>query len=149
MRLTSIREQIKAILEGVSGIGVVHDYQRWSATWEKFLDHFKDPDGKINGWVFTREKTPATCESATHESRVHSFKIRGYYGLKDEDATELTFQDLIENISAAFRAKRTLNSTAEDSGPFQVDLVEPRLFGSVLCHYCELTLEVEEFENWS
>ena len=31
MSLTDSREQIKVILAGVDGIGVIHDYERWAA----------------------------------------------------------------------------------------------------------------------
>jgi len=149
MSEAAIRAQIKSILSGVSGIGEVHDYQRWAATWEKFLDLFKTGSDKINGWIITRTATPATVESTTHESRIHQYKIRGIYGLKDEDETEVTFQALIEAVAAAFRAKRTLNGAAEDSGPVNVAVVENRAFGGVLCHFCELDLPAEEFEEWS
>jgi len=153
MGLADIREQIKAILSGVEGIGVVHDYERWASEWGKFLDLFRveDDDGekRINGWTITRRKTPAKTESSTHDSRVHTFRIMGIYGLKDRDASEIVFQDLIEDICAAFRAKYQLNNTADNTEPVQVDLVENRKFGTVLCHYCELTLAVEEYENWS
>jgi len=149
MSEAAINTQIGTILSGVSGIGVVHNYQRWASTWEKFLDLFKTNSDKINGWMITRAATPATVESTTHESRIHQYKIRGVYGLKDEDETESTFQALIEAICDAFRAKRTLNGTAEDSGPLSVTVVENRMFGGVLCHYCELDLPAEEFETWS
>ncbi len=150
MGLADIREQIKTILSGVSGAGVVHDYDRWASTWEKFLDLFKDEaTGKINGWTITRDKTPATTASTTHDSRVHHFRIRGYYGLKDEDASEIVFQQLIEDICASFRSKYKLNDTAENTEPVQVEAVDLRIFGNVLCHYCELLLMAEEYEDWS
>jgi len=145
----AIRAQIKTIMEGVSGMGIVHDYVRWASTWEKFLEFFKTSSKKINGATITRVKTPEECESSNHNSRRHRYLIRLYYGLKDDAATEITFQLLVENTCAAFRAKRTLNDTAEDSGPPQVEVVELRMFGSVLCHYGEISLEAEEFEDWS
>lgn len=153
MSLTTIREQIKTILSGVSGIGVVHDYERWAADWTKFLDLFRveDDDGKktINGWMFNRRKTPAKTASTTHDLRTHNFQIQGIYGLKDSDASEIVFQQIIEDACAAFRSKYKLNDTADNTEPVQVELVENRMFGIVLCHYCELTLIAEEYENWS
>lgn len=148
MSLATIRTQVKTILEGVSGIGLVHEYVRWATTWEKFLEFFKTSSNKINGATITRVQTPETCESSDHNSRRHSFLIRMYYGLKDDDESEITFQLLVENTCAAFRAKRTLNSTAEDSGPPQVEILELRMFGTVLCHYAEISLDAEEFESW-
>jgi len=59
MPLAEIRTQIKTILEGVSGIGIVHEYERWAADWKGFLDLFKDANGWINGWSITRRAIPA------------------------------------------------------------------------------------------
>ena len=156
MRLANIREQVKAILSGVSGIGVVHDYERWEDTWQKFLEHYKDPDEKINGWTITRNATPEKWLTNVEYIRVYELVIRGIYGLKDENATELVFQDLIEDICTAFRNKDTLNDTCETIAPelgslsghagVQVVLVENRMFGNVLCHYCELKLGAQVTE---
>lgn len=150
MSLSSIRTQIKTILEGVSGIGIVHDYERWSADWKAFLTLFQDSNDLINGWMFAREKTVQRRVTLGEKEKAHIFRLRGVYGLKDEDATEKTFQDLIESNVAAFDADETLSGTCltinPDWGPMdgavglQVDLVENRIFGSVLCHYAECRL---------
>jgi len=150
MSLTDIREQIKSILAGIDGIGAVHDYERWSKDWNKFLDHYKSPDGRINGWSITRDRTSEECDTSSHHTRIHHFTIRGFYGLKDSEASELTFQGLIEDICEAFRSKYQLNETVNDNSPIQVEAVEPRMFGGVLCHFCELSLTAEELPlAWS
>jgi hypothetical protein len=158
MSESAIREQIKTILSGVDGIGVVHDYQRWAATWEKFLDHFKvEATGTINGWMFSRTATPERWLTNVKYIRVYEWLIRGVYGLKDEDATETTFQALIEAVCDAFRSEDTLNGTCETTNPefgslaglsgVQVALVENRSFGGMLCHYCELRLGTQVVET--
>ena len=149
MSLTDIREQIAAILGAVDGVEIVHQYQRWAPTWEKFLGLFQDSDGRINGWCITRVKTPEPHSTTSHDARTYHFKIRGYYGLKDSEATELTFQDTIENICNEFRDKYQLNNTASDNSPIQVDTVDQRMFGNVLCHFCELSLTAGEYKAWS
>ena len=53
MALADIREQIKIILSTVSGIGVIHEYERFADTWTKFLDFFKDENGKIINYLAT------------------------------------------------------------------------------------------------
>ena len=63
---------------------------------------------------------------------------------KDEDATELTFQDVVEDIQDVFENQYSLGGTVINSGPIQVKLIENRKFGSVLCHYAELELEAHE-----
>jgi len=160
MSLTAIREQIKTILSGVSGIGVVHNYQRvTTGDWGKFLNQFQDPDGRINTWIITRTATPERWLTNRKYIRVYEFLIRGQYGLEDNEATELRFQDLIEHACDAFRNKSTLNGACETIAPefgslsglagLQVKLVEDRRFGGVLCHYCELKLGAQVTETRS
>jgi len=148
MSLSLIRDEIKSILSGVSGVGTkVHDYERYAKTWEEYLAFFKS-DGLIKGWTITRTSTPEVKSTTTTNMRTHTFLIRGYFSLDDSAATEKTFQNIIEAIATAFRVKPTLNGKAFDSEPLQVDTVGSVMFGSVLCHFCELRLLVQEEEQW-
>lgn len=150
MNLPTIREQTKTILSGVPGIGIIHDYERLAVDWNKFLDFYKAADGKINGWTITRDATPERWLTNIDYERVFEMAIRGYYGLQDAAASEIAFQALIEGICDEFRGNDTLNGTCETTCPefggmagksgIQVVAVEPRMFGGVLCHYCELRL---------
>lgn len=143
-----ISAQIKVILLTVSGVGtLVYEYERWAANWKDYLDLFKT-GSKIKGWTITRTKTPETSKTPSTNTRIHTFIIRGYYSLDDSEATEVTFQDLVESIATAFRTEPTINGTAFDSSPLQVDSVAGIMFGDVLCHFCQLRLDVEEEEQW-
>lgn len=143
-----ISAQIKVILLGVTGVGTkVHEYERWAANWKDYLAFFKE-GSKIKGWTITRTKTPETSKTPSTNTRIHTFIIRGYYSLDDSEATEETFQDLIESIATAFRTEPTINGTAFDSSPLQVDTVAAVMFSNVLCHFCQLRLDVEEEKQW-
>ena len=154
MPLSDIRARIKTILETVSGIGVVYEYERFAKDWNKFLDLFKTDDGKINGWMITRRATPSQMDGALLVNRSHRMVLRGIYGLKDDDASELVFQGIIEGIQNAVDAStfgapgragvRSIDPALLGRGPLQVDLVEARQFGNVLCHWAECSLTVEE-----
>jgi len=148
LSLATILAQIASVLTGVSGVGTnVHAYERWSKNWKDYLALFKT-GSLIKGWTITRTKTPEESSTPTTNKRTHTFVIRGYYSLDDSAATETTFQNLIEDIATAFRTKPTLNGTAFDSSPLQVDTVAIVMFGDVLCHFCQLRLDVEEEEQW-
>jgi hypothetical protein len=150
MSESAIRTQIKTILEGVTGIGVVHDYERWSNDWATFLTLFKHVAGsRINGWIITRFKVDEEEETTSHEPSIHHYKIKGMYSLDDSAASEKAFNLLIEAIRAAFRANYQLNGTATNTTPVKVPVIENRVFGSVLCHYCEMTLTAEEYDAWA
>ena len=153
MSMPAIRTQIKTILEGVTGIGVVHDYERWAKDWSQFLTFFKS-GSVINGWTVTRTRTEERALCGNQNEQVHVFVIRGYYAVDDSAATEKTFQDLIETIRTTFRTNYTLNGACETTNPewgsmagksgIQADVIEPRMFFGVLCHYCELSLGAQE-----
>lgn len=149
MSESAIRAQIYSILSGVSGIGKVHDYERWSKDWDTFISYFKDTaSGRILGWEIGRrsgreEKTVIGIGDEDQDLS-HTFVIRGYMAVDDSAATEKLFNALIEAIAAAFREKTTLNGTATDHEYIQRETIEARMFGGVLCHYAELSLTVTE-----
>jgi hypothetical protein len=146
MPVANILEKITLLLQGVSGIGEVHDYERWSNDWSQFLSLFKDAEGKINGWMISRKSTEAEFDTTTLTvMRRHLFLIRGVYGLRDSDASETTFQALVEGIQNALDgASVTLTGVALNHGAANVRTIEARVFGTVLCHYTEIAYEVEE-----
>jgi hypothetical protein len=113
----TILAQIKSILSGVSGVSNVYDYQRWTDKWDTFLSLFKDTNDKIHGWDISRRSTFEVLISPSEYQRVYEYLLRGFYGLKDEDATETTFQTLIEAICDEFRSNYNLNSTCETTSP--------------------------------
>lgn len=148
MSLSAIRTEIKTILNSVTDIGVVHDYERWSKDWNTILSLFQ-PSGKayIRGWMITRRATSEqviTQGPGGTNQRDHSFVIKGVFGLKDDTASEKTFQDLLESICTALRGNPTLNGSALGCEPPQVLSVDIRMFSQVLCHYAEIELKASE-----
>jgi hypothetical protein len=154
MALDSIRNRIKTVLEGVAGIDIVHDYERFAKNWNEILTLFKTAEGTYHAWTISRKTSVQRQVTTCQIERCHIFVVRGIYGLNDEAGTEITFQDLIENVSAAFNQDETLGNTCAtthpDWGPMsgavglQIDEVGHRMFGNVLCHYAECRLGVIE-----
>lgn len=147
MSEAAIRQQIFTDLSSVTNIGKVYDYERWAADWAVFINLFKtriNNVDQIRGWEIGRKAAPATYDSNAEETTNHQFFIKGYMGVKDSDATEKTFNTLIEAVRTKFRFNFKLNGTCELAGPISVDLIDTRTFGSVLCHYAELSLPVQE-----
>ena len=157
MSLADIREQIKVVLVGVPGIGVVHDYERMAIDRNKFLDLYKDASGRINGCTFAREKRPKKQATMGETEKAHVFVIRRIMGLKDVEATGIIFDDHLESLGDAFDDDDTLNDACRtinpDWGPMegsvglQIETIEPRMFGGVLCHYAECRLCVIEAQE--
>lgn len=141
MSESAIRTQIYTIISGVTNIGKVYDYERWAVDWGTFLNLYKDSGGKILGWEIGR-KSPITEDETSVKK--HTYSIKGYMGLKDADMTEKTFNGLIESVATAFRNNKELNGAALGHDFIQVEVLDVRTFGSVLCHFVELTLTVYE-----
>jgi hypothetical protein len=152
MSEANIRTQIYTILGNVANIGKVYDYERWAADWTTFINLFKTTIGavdQIRGWEISRRGGPAEDIAYGVIEVPHHFLIRGFMGVSDADATEKTFNTLIESVRTAFLTKDTLNGTCrtiryEGKAGIQVDLIESRMFGSVFCHYTELSLYLVE-----
>ena len=141
-----IRQQIYAILAAVPNVGVVHDYERWTADWAKFLELFKDPaGGRILGWEITRVSYSSIKLSKIQEQVTHEFKIQGYMGMKDADRTDVLFNAIIDGaIAPAFRGNHDLNGACSETGALRAETIDNRSFGSVLCHYADLRLTATE-----
>ncbi len=148
-RYLSILADVKTNLDSVIDIGKTYDYERWLKDWTKFINLFKSENhGQIRGWEITRAAAPEHQAGAFF--RHHKFVIRGYMAIKDSDATDKTFQELVEEVCAKFRT--AADGTAwfygdgDQSGdaPAQVETIEARTFGGVLCHYAEIKLTVTE-----
>ncbi len=151
MSETAIRTQIAAVVNGVTNVGKVYDYERWAPDWGTFISLFKTTISgvaQIRGWEIGRrgfsEKQAAIGGEYGQNEKRHEYLIRGYMGVDDSAATEKTFNALIEAISDALRNNWTLNGSALNHEWLQAPVIEARMFGSVLCHYCELTLAVCE-----
>jgi hypothetical protein len=147
---SDIRQQICAILGAVNGMGRVHEYQRFASDWSGVLAKFKDPDGRINAWTISRVSSATRQVTIGEVERAHVYGVTGIYGLQDDIASEIDFQALVERAWTAFNDDETLNracvTTHPDWGPMngavglQIDKIEIRMFGNVLCHVADCRL---------
>jgi hypothetical protein len=147
MSRAEISTALAGIVEGVSGIGKVYTRDRYSNDWTKFLENFKSAAGKITGGMITRKVTAKQQRTIGEVERAHVFVIRLVYGLQDSGDSEAIFQTLVDAVLDAVDADETLGGSCEtthpDWGPMsgavglQIDTIEYRQFGTVLCHYAE------------
>ena len=152
MSLSSIMTALETEMQAVPGMGNVYTYERWTSQWSNFLNLFKTADNKINGWSMSRIATPQRQETLGEKERAHIIRFAGVYGLDDSAGTEEMFQTQIEAMVDKFNEDDNENlggvclTTHPDWGPMdgavglQVDKIENRIFGTVLCHYAECRL---------
>ena len=146
-----IREKIAAMVASVPGTGVVHSRARGAANAEQFLLLFQDPDTKtILGFEVCRESDSEVYDTADDSTQTHSFVIRGYKGLNDENNTYDAFQTLVEAVKDRFRFDHDLSGLQAEIGlvgALQVRVINEKVFGSILCHCAELVISVSEMKT--
>ena len=150
MAYADIRAEIKTILESVDGVGKVHEFLRHLVFWEKYFEETADK-GQLNVWEITRDAAAQEIDAVDNLVGVepffrdtHNVLIIGRIALKDENETELDFQDLCDAIVVAFRLNNTLNGKVLIPKVLQVPVIETRMYGPVLTHYTEMRYEAIE-----
>ena len=149
-QFSDVATALGTIVGAVTNVGQVHQRRRWNADWSKFLNQFKATiSGKvqIRTWMITREGWQAEPGDAFGEvKRTHQFLIVGALGLEDASDTETTFQALVEAVCDAVDARTDLGLayvTDYSVGPCTVRTISAEQLGSVLCHVCEILVEVQ------
>lgn len=150
MSQATIRTAIYNAVNGVSNKGVCYDYERWRADWAGFLSLFKTTVSgtpQIRGWeVAYRGYEPTRHPQFSRITlQAHRFVVQGYMGVDDSEATEKTFATLAETVCETLDADSTLHSsTYWRVSSADLQAFEPRMFGSVLCHFAQIAITVTE-----
>ena len=106
MSLEAIRQQIRVIASGVPGVGRIHDYERFSAEYSKFLELFK-VDGRINGFMFFRIQRIERFLWLQENRRSPMCSVfAACADLEDAEATGIAFDDHVEDLCSALQSAR-------------------------------------------
>lgn len=149
--LETIRAAIGAHLLAVPDIGVVHPYERYARTEKSMAELFMwQPSGvpapprELRGWFVRRTGEGYFADTSTSDEVRIDWQIRGFMALRDDGATELLFDHLVNAVRNRFLSDVTLGglldavvARGEALGP---QLVEsgPYMFCGVLCHGARL-----------
>ena len=147
MTEATVRARLDTVVSAVSGIQNVYDYERHTANWSAMLDLFKTSADKWHGWTISCQSIAQQWHeiSADNILRTYTYKIRGYYAFDDSAGSEKVFMVIVEDVLEALDADSTLQGATYLLVPAsQLTIYEPRFFGGVLCHYAEITMEVQE-----
>lgn len=150
MSESAIRAAIYSAVSGVTDVGKVYDYERYSKEWGDFLDLFQTTIGgtsQIRGWMIGYRGIPESVggrfTTPNRISRKHSFNILGVMGIDDSEESEKTFAALAEDVCDALDSDATINAFAGVS--LATLSFDPRPFAGVLVHAAVIVLEVTEF----
>ena len=156
MSEATTRAALKTILLAVINVGQVHDYERWSGDIPAVTLHFKatiSGSEVLRGWTITCSGWTTEWLTAPEDegpgsiNRTYTYKLRGYFGLQDAVASEKVAIGLVEDVCEALDRSEVLHDEDDYQGqtpPATLTTFEPRMFGTILCHYAEITVTVTE-----
>lgn len=141
------RQALDAIAEKlatVDGVGKVAKFVRWAIFPEKQEEIARDEEeSRINYWEITRTAVASLPDDTIPIYRTdHEFAIFGHYGMKDDNESELTFQETIENVRREFRLDNRLNGVLLVPAFIQFPTIGHRKLGPWTVHFCEGRLRV-------
>jgi copper chaperone CopZ len=143
-------EYAKECLEAVEGVGKVHTFPRDR---QDTLDIETDFTANeiINAWIIQRQGVQASTQGvpSRHEYRLHEFVIRGYYQLSDDLASEITFQELCNDIMNSLIIRRQKSSAEalahiEDTDRLAMRMTTFKLANAYWVHYAEIDWVMRE-----
>lgn len=148
-----VRAGLVSLLRRVPGIGVVHEYERFSKDEKKFQALYVR-DGQLLGWHLRR----GTVKESYFDSQVVRVRtrwhIRGLAAMVDAKESELAFDDLVDQVRRIFRrfpelkneeGKGYARTLTDEGAGAAVDESGPVMFAGALCHAVKLSLVTEHF----
>ena len=147
----AVRTALVAMLEGVSGIGRVHPYERFAKTTDAMAALYA-VGGAVRGWHVQRLAARRRLLASGRVLVTATWTITGFVSLVDADASEIATDVLIDAVVAAERVDPTLGGVVRGlpvDGVAGVQLVESDtvMFANVLCHRARLALTAQTFEG--
>jgi hypothetical protein len=151
-----LRDALGAKLAEVSGIGVVHNRERLILDWKQYLELFVntlpgEEQRRARGWWIEREAVESSNFSMggmVTIRRRNRFICRGILAVQDSADSSAMFHNVVDRCLRAVDSESAYGVPGLLSvGPTSARVIEPRQFGSVLCHYAELETVMEVLEE--
>ena len=141
-----IRTVIAAVLAGLDA-GPVHQFERYMKEKRSLVDAYTAGD-RLQGWYIQRRSfltaNPQPDGTVLVTTR---WRIRFFMALKDDDKSELIFDDLLDAALAATAESSELQKVVRRlSQPLRLEEEGPVLFAGVLCHSADMSLESEHIQ---
>ena len=145
-RYTDLVDALVTQVGTVTGAGNVYGYTRFISDPAQYLTLFQYTDGSIRAWWVSPADPGIDIEADSFGSDewTYHFLVTGVMGLQDSANTERTFVGLVESVAGALTGLATVGTSGEtvDGSHIAVGAPQHRQFGSVLCHYCEIRVDI-------
>ncbi len=141
-----------AVVGAVAGItggdGSVTDHQPRSERREDLVAFFGNTAGTLlNGWTVHRSAVDDLQEDGSGRRFIttHTVVVKGYFGLKEADATEAAFDVLVDAVRAAIIASTTIWLNQPEAAPKTINTtITHSTLQNAVVHFAELTFDVDE-----
>lgn len=155
--LATVRAGLKTRFEAIAGIGIVHDYERYTREASKLAELYKttvDGQTRLRGMHFRLRRAEETFTGLNRWHVYRHWAGRFFMAIDDADESEKLFDNVIEAIQDSFRADPYVPGTAnqvqvradEDESGIVLAESAPVLFCGVVCHAANLTFRTEQLE---
>ena len=98
MSVSTQRAALLAIMQGISGVGAVADYERNANDAEAFFRKHFVRQGKVNGWFIRADVLPDLIHSCGEVEKRVRFTVRGWLSAEDGTASAKTAENLMQTI---------------------------------------------------
>jgi len=148
LRWIPIRDEIKAELEAVDSVVLVHPFLRWdgvkNANEQRFQKLHIPNDGKgiVNAWAISRESEDREFLTNREYECTINVDLHFWYSLNDSESTQDTFDEIVDDVLDRFEEPIRLSCEAELQGPIQLAAIDVRYFAGKLTHHALLQTTV-------
>jgi hypothetical protein len=146
-----------ALMNGISGIGVVHNRKRYKQDQKEFLDLFRTTIGgvqQVRGWLVSSPSQKRKRGPAQAVLETISLYLYGYMSANDALSTERTFFALTETIADTFQNHIHLGQVGGAPPAYVADAALPQIIrrdyakiAGILVHYAEISIDVTVYKS--
>jgi len=134
-------EQARLELGAVTGVTPLDGWPPVT-DWRTFLDAFRQPDTRIEGWVVEVSWTEDALTLGPVTEVTATLRLQGFRSVDVAGASREAFRGTVARVFDAFRHSR-LDGQVDYCDPIVSRLdrgatVEERMTGDVLCHVCDI-----------
>ena len=147
-RWTTVRDEIRDEMLAVPSVVLVHPFLRWdgqrNANEQRFRKKFI-PEGQaiINAWTIMRVSEDREWLTNREILIQVIARLEFWYELNDDEDSQDTFDDIVDDVKTRFQAPIRLDSTVEIQGPLLLTVEDHRFFAGKLVHHAELETVVQ------
>ena len=152
--LLAHRNALAALFAAVPSVGLVHAYEPYARLEKDFQAAYAwaPPGGvakQLRGWHIRNTAIRERELGVGRTLNTFTWRVTGFMALDDGGATEMEFDEIVEDMRLAYRLNPTLGAVAQlspaDGAGIDKTDSKPVVFCGVLCHSATLQLTTHAY----